>query len=89
MTTSRDSLIQFPCAFPIKVMGAQVHGFAEAISGVIQAHDPSFNPATIEMRPSRNGNYLGLTVTVNVNSQAELDRIYMSLTQHPMVKVVL
>jgi len=89
MTASRDSLIQFPCAFPIKVMGAQVPGFAEEVCAVIRAHDPAFDPATIEMRPSRQGNYLGLTVTVHVASQEQLDRIYMSLTQHPMVKVVL
>lgn len=89
MTAPRESLIQFPCAFPIKIMGAQVQGFAEAISTLIQSHDPSFDPATIEMRPSRNGNYLGLTVTVNVESQSQLDTIYLSLTKHPMVKVVL
>lgn len=89
MAEEKISLIEFPCAFPIKVMGAQVRGFAEAISTLIQCHDPAFDPATIEMRPSRNGNYLGLTVTVNVQSQTQLDQIYTSLTQHPMVKVVL
>lgn len=70
-------------------MGAQVQGFAEAISALIQTHDPKFDPSTIEMRPSKHGNYLGLTVTVNAQSQAQLDQIYISLTQHPMVKVVL
>ena len=86
---SRSSLISYPCDFPIKVMGARVEGFAEAICALIAAHDAFFNPALIEMRPSRNGNYLGLTITVRAQSREQLDGIYLALTKHPMVKVVL
>lgn len=70
-------------------MGARADGFANAICALVQAHDPEFDPATLEMRPSRNGNYLGLTVTVRAQSQEHLDNLYRALTQHPMVKVVL
>ncbi len=84
-----ERLLQFPCDFPIKVMGAQVEGFANAISTLVQQHDPGFNPATLEMRPSKNGNYIGLTVTIRAVSQEHLDGLYRALTQHPMVKVVL
>ena len=70
-------------------MGARVDGFAETISQRVRSHDPSFDPASIEMRPSRNGNYLGLTVTVTAQSREQLDTIYRALTSHPMVKVVL
>lgn len=89
MSQTTDSLLQFPCDFPIKVMGARVDGFADAVCGVIATHDPGFDPATLEMRASRNGNYLGLTVTVKATSREQLDRIYLALTSHPMVKVVL
>lgn len=89
MTSTTDTLLTFPCDFPIKVMGACVDGFADAICGVISQHDPSFDAATLEMRPSRNGSYLGLTVTVRATSREQLDRIYLALTAHPMVKVVL
>jgi putative lipoic acid-binding regulatory protein len=84
-----DSLIEYPSAFPIKVMGANVDGFAQAIVEVALQHDPSFDPATVEMRPSSGGNYLGLTITVTATSREQLDNLYRALTSHPMVKVVL
>lgn len=89
MSSTPETLLTFPCDFRIKVMGARVDGFADAICSLITSHDPSFNAATLEMRPSRNGNYLGLTVTVRATSREQLDRIYLALTSHPMVKVVL
>jgi uncharacterized protein len=84
-----QSLIEYPSDFPIKVMGAQVDGFAEAIAIVAQAFDPGFDPDTMEKRPSKGGNYLGLTITVRVTSREQLDELYRTLSSHPMVKVVL
>lgn len=84
-----QSLIEYPSDFPIKVMGAHVDGFAEAIAIVAQAFDPAFDPATMEKRPSKGGNYLGLTITVRVTSREQLDELYRTLSSHPMVKVVL
>lgn len=84
-----DSLIQYPSRFPIKVMGAHVEGFVEAIAFVAQRFDPDFDPLTIEQRPSKAGNYLGLTITITATSREQLDELYRTLTTHPMVKVVL
>lgn len=84
-----DSLIQYPSRFPIKVMGAHVEGFVEAIAFAVQRFDPGFDPLTIEQRPSKAGNYLGLTITVTATSREQLDELYRTLTTHPMVKVVL
>lgn len=84
-----QSLIEYPCHFPIKVMGAQVEGFAAAIAHVAQQFDPSFDPATMEQRPSKGGNYLGLTISVYVTNRETLDELYRTLSSHPMVKVVL
>jgi putative lipoic acid-binding regulatory protein len=85
----KDSLIEYPSRFPIKVMGAQVEGFVEAIAHVARQFDPDFDAATIEQRPSKGGNYLGLTLTITATSRAQLDELYRTLSTHPMVKVVL
>ncbi|MBY0366019.1 MAG: DUF493 family protein [Proteobacteria bacterium] len=84
-----QSLIEYPSQFPIKVMGAHVDGFVEAITSVVRQFDPGFDASTIEHRPSKGGNYLGLTVTVTATSREQLDELYRTLTTHPMVKVVL
>ncbi|HEU4458969.1 MAG TPA: DUF493 family protein [Methylibium sp.] len=85
----RASLIDYPSAFPIKVMGAQAEGFEAAVVEVARRFDPAFDPATIERRPSKAGNYLGLTLTVTATSRGQLDELYRALSSHPMVKVVL
>ncbi len=84
-----QSLIEYPSDFPIKVMGVHAEGFAEAIAIVARGFDPGFDPATMEHRPSKGGNYLGLTITVRVTSREQLDELYRTLSSHPMVKVVL
>ena len=84
-----QSLIEYPSRFPIKVMGAHVEGFVEAIVMVAQRFDPDFDAGTVEKRPSKGGNYLGLTITVTATSREQLDELYRTLTTHPMVKVVL
>jgi putative lipoic acid-binding regulatory protein len=84
-----DSLIAYPCAFPIKVMGAQVDGFVPALTQVARAFDPKFDASTIELRQSRGGRYLGVTLTITATSREQLDELYRTLSTHPMVKVVL
>ena len=84
-----QSLIDYPSAFPIKVMGLQVDGFVDAVVAVARQVDPGLDVATLERRPSSSGKYLGLTITVNATSRAQLDALYRTLSAHPMVKVVL
>jgi len=84
-----DSLIEYPCQFPIKVMGHNVPGFVEAMLQLAQQFDPALDPATLEQRPSKAGNYLGLTLTVQVHNREQLDALYRALSAHPLVKVVL
>ena len=83
------SLIEYPSQFPIKVMGAKVDGFVHAVTLVAEQFDPTFDATTIELRPSKAGNYLGVTITVTATSREQLDDIYRALSSHPMVKVVL
>ncbi|MFM0354095.1 DUF493 family protein [Paraburkholderia nemoris] len=89
MNPAKESLLEFPCDFPIKIMGKSHPEFAETIVTVVRQFDNEVDPACVETRPSSGGNYTGLTVTVRATSQAQLDDIYRALTGHPMVKVVL
>jgi putative lipoic acid-binding regulatory protein len=83
------SLIEYPSQFPIKVMGNRVDGFVEAVVEVAKRFDPALDESKLELRPSREGNYLGITLTVTASSREQLDALYSALTSHPMIKVVL
>ncbi len=85
----KDSLIEYPSIFPIKVMGAMADGFAEALVVVAMQFDPGFDASTMELRPSKGGNYLGVTLHITATSREQLDDLYRALTGHPMVKIVL
>lgn len=85
----KDSPLTFPCVFPIKVMGRTQDGFAQAIAEVVRRHAADFDPAALEMRASKEGNWLSVTATINATSRAQLDDLYRELVAHPMVKMVL
>lgn len=85
----KDTLLEFPCNFPIKIIGIAEEGFAQEILEVVIRHAPDFVAATMEMRPSKGGSYLSLTCTVQAVSQVQLDALYRELSGHPRVKVVL
>lgn len=84
-----ESLIQYPCAFPIKIMGERSDALQQAVVALAQQFDPDFDPATIELRDSASGKYQGITITITATSRAQLDDLYRALTSHPLVKVVL
>lgn len=89
MAEAAASLLEFPCVFPIKVMGRTRDGFAQAIVAVVQKHAPDFDATTLEMRASSAGKYLSLTCTINATSREQLDDLYRELSAHPMVVMVL
>ncbi|WP_018914891.1 YbeD family protein [Thiomonas sp. FB-6] len=79
----------FPSDFPLKIMGRNVDGFADAVAQVVLRHAPDFQPATMELRASSGRNYLSCTCTVRAVSREQLDALYRELTAHPLVRVVL
>ena len=85
----KDSLIEYPSLFPIKVMGLKHDDLVSTITGIAHRFDPTFDASTIELRPSSTGKYLGVTITVTATSRAQLDDLYRALTSDPHVKVVL
>ena len=85
----KESLIDYPSLFPIKVMGVKTDGFVHAITMIAHKFDPAFDASNIELRESKGGKYLGVTITVTATSREQLDELYRTLSTHPMVKVVL
>ena len=85
----KESLIEYPSQFPIKVMGVKADGFVHAITQIAERFDPAFDATTVELRDSKAGNYLGVTITVTATSREQLDDLYRALSTHPSVKVVL
>ena len=89
MADQKETLLELPCDFPIKIMGLASNDLAQAVLDVVLRHDPGFDGATMEMRASSGGKYVSLTCTVTATSKPQLDALYMELTSHPLVKVVL
>lgn len=89
MTTSSDTLFEFPCDFPLKVMGRRTDDFRSIVLGIVQKHAGPITAANIEERPSASGNYLSLTCTFTAQSKQQLDDLYRELTAHERVMVAL
>ena len=89
MSEEQASLLEFPCAFPIKIMGLANDALAQAVLAVVRRHAADFDGATMEMRASSGGKYVSLTCTIVATSKAQLDALYRELTGHPLVKIVL
>lgn len=86
---TESSLLEFPCDFPLKIIGFQRSGYAQSILDVVKRHAPEYDGAAMEMRPSSKGKYLSLTCTIQATSQTQLDALYQELCDHPMVVKVL
>lgn len=79
----------FPTDFPIKIMGPNRLEFEAQMIEIVRSHAPDLDVSAVEVRQSRAGNYLSVTVTIRAQSRAQLDAIYLELTRHPWVKVLL
>ena len=84
-----ESLLEFPCLFPVKIMGERHESFAQTMLDIVLRHAPDFDPASMEMRTSSKGKYLSLTCTIRAVSRAQLDNLYSELSGHAMVTMVL
>lgn len=84
-----ETYLTFPCLFPIKIMAEKHATVRLEIVAIVQMHAPDFMETMLVERESREGKYLSLTVTINAHSKAQLDALYLALTAHSKVKVVL
>lgn len=85
----RETLIEFPCQFPIKIMGPATDEFMGDIRAIVDRHSPNLPESAWKIRASAQGNFVGMTVTVAAVSQSQLDAIYHGITAHPDVKMCL
>ncbi|MCP1120638.1 YbeD family protein [Robbsia andropogonis] len=85
----KEEIFDFPCDFPLKVMGQAGPDFQETVLKLVEQYDATLDRSKVEVRPSSSGKYTGLTVIIRAQSRAQLDDIYRAVTAHPTVKFVL
>ena len=86
---AQETLLEFPCDFPIKIMGKRHDDFTQTVVDIVLKHAPDYRAETVEMRLSGAGNYLSVPCIIHAVSKAQLDALYRELSGHPAVKVVL
>lgn len=89
MTTTSESLLKFPCSFPVKAMGLDNAEFETAVLDILNKHAPGITEGALKYHRSKENKYLSITITIEANSQDQLDAIYYDLTAHPLVLVAL
>ena len=89
MEPEQESIIKFPCLFPIKVMGKAETNFDAMVVEIVRKHAPDLTDIAVQSRFSRGGRYISVTVTVNAHNKQQLDNIYMELTAHEKVLMAL
>jgi putative lipoic acid-binding regulatory protein len=82
-------LLTFPCDFTIKVFGHTSDEFEATVLSIIHQHVPNIADRAIQTRPSSNQKYSAMSITVHVDSQEQLDRIYRDLSSSPQVLMAL
>ncbi|KTD08235.1 YbeD family protein [Legionella jamestowniensis] len=87
--TEKKSFIEFPCDFPLKIIGTNTADFFKEITEITRKHFPETLDEAIICQESKQGSYIAITVTVYVHNQATLDALYLELTRHPDIKMVL
>ena len=84
-----DKLLQFPCSFPIKMMGRADAEFSDIAVRLVEQHVGKVAEDSIQTSKSRNGNFLSVTVTIDAQSQEQLDNIYNDLSNREEILVAL
>lgn len=85
----KESLLEFPCDFPIKIMGKATEDLHQAVKDILAQHAPDFNPEDLTFNESKDGNYHALTAVIHAKSKEQLDMIYHALTAHDLVLMAL
>ncbi len=84
-----ESLIEYPCDFSIKVMGAAIPEFRAKVLKIASAHDGQFNETKVTERYSKNNKYLSLTIKIFAQNRKQLDALYTDLTASELTLWVL
>ena len=84
-----ETLLEFPCEFPVKAMGLACDELEIAVIEIINRHVDNLAEDALKMRPSRTGKYTAITITITAQSKQQLDAIYMDLTACEHVSIAL
>ncbi|WP_303902167.1 YbeD family protein [Thiohalomonas denitrificans] len=87
--SDEDTLLEFPCDFPIKAMGRASDDFETTVVEIVRRHAPDLSETAVSVRESSGAKYLAVTVTVRATSREQLDNIYLELTAHEQVMMAL
>jgi hypothetical protein len=85
MSEQQDTLLEFPCRFPIKVMGKAGEDFDALVVRMVRNHAPDLNEAAVSLRQSSGGKWVSVTVVIEATSKKQLDAIYRDLSAHEKV----
>ena len=86
---AEETLLEFPCDFPIKMMGRDTPEFHDTARALVERHTGPLDDSAIQTAQSRNGRFVSITVTINAHSQHQLDDIYRDLTANEDVLMAL
>ena len=89
MSDNQESLLTFPCRFPIKAMGLAEPGFDDLVVAIVREHAPDLSEAAVVTRPSKGGKWVSVTVTIQATSRSQLDAIYQAMSDHDKVVMAL
>lgn len=84
-----EQLLEFPCRYPIKIMGERHERFAGAVAALVRRHAPDFDPETVRETVSRKGTFVSVTVVIEARSREQLQTLYEALADHEWVRIVL
>jgi putative lipoic acid-binding regulatory protein len=87
--TEKPELLQFPCSYPLKVMGRNTNQFHAVVSSIIEKHVADEKGVTYRSRISAEGKYISVTATFSAQSQEQLAAIYQDLNKHELVLMAL
>jgi putative lipoic acid-binding regulatory protein len=85
----QETLLEFPCEFPVKAMGLDEGGFEDLVTKIVLSHASLYEAGAVTTNPSGSGKYISVTVTIEALSKIQLDQIYQDLTDCEQVLVAL
>ena len=88
MTEDQNRQIEFPCDYPIKVIGDHSEDFALTVTRIVQQFDPAFDPADLAAQPSRNGRFISVRVTLRATGEEQLSELFAALKATGQVHMV-
>ncbi len=86
---TEESVIEFPCEFPIKMMGRNTPDFLSTARSLVEKHSGAVSDTAVQTSLSRNDRFVSVTVTITATSQEQLDSIYQDVTNHEDVLMAL